>query len=62
MCVCVCVCVYSRVVIFLIERYNPRGGGGHSGTEGAAPAVRISREKGSFFKTSACPRPGSAIL
>ena len=23
---------------------------------GAAPALRISREKGSFFKTSACPR------
>ena len=25
------------------------GGGGHSGTEGAAPALRISRKKGSFF-------------
>ena len=29
---------------------------GHSGTEGVAPALRISRKKGSFFKTSACPR------
>ena len=32
------------------------GGGGHSGTEGAAPSLRFSRKKGSFFKTSACPR------
>ena len=34
------------------------GGGGHSGTEGGggAPALHISRKKGSFFKTSACPR------
>ena len=29
---------------------------GHSGTEGVAPALRISRKKGSFFKTYACPR------
>ena len=30
---------------------NPgRGGGGHSGTEGAAPALRISRKKGSFLR------------
>ena len=33
-----------------------RGGGGHSGTEGGAPSLRISRKKGSFFKISACPR------
>ena len=35
------------------------GGGGGGGTQvqrGAAPALRISRKKGSFFKTSACPR------
>ena len=25
------------------------GGGGHSGTEGVAPALRISRRKGYFF-------------
>ena len=31
------------------------GGGGQSGI-GAAPSLRISRKKGSFFKTSACPR------
>ena len=35
------------------------GGGGGGGTQvqrGAAPALRIPRKKGSFFKTSACPR------
>ena len=35
------------------------GGGGGGGTQvqrGAAHALRISRKKGSFFKTSACPR------
>ena len=35
------------------------GGGGGGGTQvqrGAAPSLRISRKKGSFFKTSACPR------
>ena len=35
------------------------GGGGGGGTQvqrGAAPALRISRRKGSFFTTSACPR------
>ena len=37
------------------------GGGGGGGTQvqsqrGAAPALRISRKKGSIFKTSACPR------
>ena len=31
------------------------GGGGHSGTEGGG-ALRISRKKGTFFKTSACPQ------
>ena len=28
----------------------PRGGGGHSGTEGAAHALRISRKKGYFLR------------
>ena len=35
------------------------GGGGGGGTQvqrGAAPSLRISRKKGSFFMTSACPR------
>ena len=35
------------------------GGGGGGGTQvqrGAAPALHISRKKGSFFKTSACSR------
>ena len=31
-------------------------GGGTQVQRGAAPALRISRKKGSFFKTSACPR------
>ena len=39
----------------------PGGGGGGGGggvtqvQRGPAPALRISRKKGSFFKTSACP-------
>ena len=33
-----------------------KGWGGHSCTEGAAPSLRISRKKGSFFKTFPCPR------
>ena len=43
----------------MIENASRRG---HSGTEGGggggggAPALRISRKKGSFFKTSSCPR------
>ena len=32
------------------------GGGGTHVQRGAAPSVRISRKKGSFFKTSTCPR------
>ena len=32
------------------------GGGGTQVQRGAAPALRISRKKGPFFKTSACPR------
>ena len=32
------------------------GGGGTQVQRGAAPSLRISRKKGSFFKTSACPR------
>ena len=32
------------------------GGGGTQVQKGAAPSLRISRKKGSFFKTSACPR------
>ena len=35
---------------------DPGGGGGTQVQRGAAPALRISRKKGSFFKTSACPR------
>ena len=31
-------------------------GGGTQVQRGVAPALRISRKKGSFFKTSACPR------
>ena len=37
----------------------PGGGGGGGGTQvqrWAASALRISRKKGSLFKTSACPR------
>ena len=37
----------------------PGGGGGGGGTQvqkGAAPSLRISPKKGSFFKTSACPQ------
>ena len=44
---------------FLSGPVPPGGGGGGGGTQvqrGAAPALRISRKKGSFFKTSACPR------
>ena len=32
------------------------GGGGTQVQRGAAPSLRVSRRKGSFFKTSACPR------
>ena len=32
------------------------GGGGTQLQRGAAPSLRISRKKGSFLKTSACPR------
>ena len=48
--------------VFLVKSYakiqdkhliKPRGGGD---TEGCAPALRISRNMGSFFKTSACLR------
>ena len=35
---------------------TPGGGGGTQVQRGAAPSLRISRKKGSFFKTSACPR------
>ena len=31
-------------------------GGGTQVQKGAAPSLRISRKKGCFFKTSACPR------
>ena len=34
----------------------PGGGGGTQVQRGAAPALRISRKNGSFFKTSACLR------
>ena len=36
--------------------FTPGGGGGTRVQRGAAPKLRISRKKGSFFKTSACPR------
>ena len=32
------------------------GGGGTQVQRGAAPSLHILRKKGSFFKTSACPR------
>ena len=35
---------------------EPGGGGGTQVQRGAAPSLRISRKKGFFFKTSACPR------
>ena len=35
---------------------TPSGGGGSEVERGAAPALRISRKKGVFCKTSACPR------
>ena len=35
---------------------SPGGGGGTQVQRGCAPALRISRNMGSFFKTSACPR------
>ena len=34
----------------------PGGGGGTQVQRGAALALHISQKKGSFFKTSACPR------
>ena len=44
----------------LLDRHSfPGGGGGGGGTQvqrGAATSLRISRKKGSCFKTSACPR------
>ena len=45
-------------ILFKVNAFShSRGGGG--GTQvlrGAAPSLRISRKKGSFFKTSACPQ------
>ena len=38
------------------ESSHPGGGGGTQVQRGAAPVLRISRKKGSSFKTSACPR------
>ena len=39
------------------EDQGPGGGGGGTQVQrGVAPALRISRKKGSFFKTYACPR------
>ena len=40
----------------IIVTFSGGGGGGTQVQRGAAPALRISRKKGSFFKTSACPR------
>ena len=42
--------------LMLIWRFPRGGGGGTQVQRGAAPSLRISRKKGSFFKTSACPR------
>ena len=51
----------DRPTGIVAAKYDARGGGGGGGggiqvQRGAAPALRISRKKGSFFKTSACPR------
>ena len=48
----------DTVNVFGIVTENPSKSPGE-GTQvqrGAAPSLRISRKKGSFFKTSACPR------
>ena len=51
---------YRRHIVTLANwKYTPGGGGGGGGSQiqrGAAPALRISRKKGSFFKTFPCPR------
>ena len=51
--------VFSSPFLSSLTSVPGGGGGGGGGTQvqsGAAPALHISRRKGSFFKTSACPR------
>ena len=57
-CVCVCVCVWKEGHGLMMLSYNSIfvAQGGTQVPKGAAPSLRISRKKGSFFKTSACPR------
>ena len=45
---------YQHAHVHMLIRIAP--GGGTQVQRGVAPALRISRKKGSFFKTSACPR------
>ena len=40
----------------VVHQSEPQGVGGTQVQKGAAPSLCISRKKGSFFKTSACPR------
>ena len=51
----------KRELLFLVFPCTVQGacpgeGGGTHVQRGAAPSVRITRKKGSFFKTSTCPR------
>ena len=52
--------LHSKTTNFQVKNgsgLTPGGGGGGTQVQrGAAPSLRISRKKGSFFKTSACPR------
>ena len=47
---------YSYCYFYYHYYYSRGGGGGTQVQRGAAPSLRISRKKGSFFKASACPR------
>ena len=46
----------DRIIINSYGKIPGGGGGALRYRGGAAPSLRISRKKGSFFKTSACPR------
>ena len=48
--------MYDHWYMYKMGTRVPPGGGGTRVQRGAAPSLRISRKKGSFFKTSACPR------
>ena len=49
-------CLFTRYFPLPPLIPNPGGGGGGGGTQVQRGALRISRKKGSYFKTSACPR------